>query len=43
MLILAILISAVLSYLLGSFNSSILVVRLLSIRIFGSSAAITPV
>ena len=40
MLILAILISAVLSYLLGSFNSSILVVRLLKhqdIREFGRS------
>lgn len=42
MLILAILISAVLSYLLGSFNSSILVVRLLKhqdIREFGSHNA----
>lgn len=42
MLILAILISAVLSYLLGSFNSSILVVRLLKhqdIRKFGSHNA----
>lgn len=42
MLILAILISAVLSYLLGSFNSSILVVRLLKhqdIRGFGSHNA----
>lgn len=42
MLILAILISAVLSYLLGSFNSSILVVRLLKhqdIRVFGSHNA----
>ena len=42
MLILAILISAVLSYLLGSFNSSILVVRLLKhqdIRDFGSHNA----
>lgn len=42
MLILAILISAVLSYLLGSFNSSILVVRLLKhqdIREFGSHDA----
>ena len=42
MLILAILISAVLSYLLGSFNSSILVVRLLEhqdIREFGSHNA----
>lgn len=42
MLILAILISAVMSYLLGSFNSSILVVRLLKhqdIREFGSHNA----
>ncbi|MFR4394127.1 MAG: glycerol-3-phosphate 1-O-acyltransferase PlsY [Ruminococcus callidus] len=42
MLILAILLSAVLSYLLGSFNSSILVVRLLKhkdIREFGSHNA----
>ena len=42
MLILAILISAVLSYLLGSFNSSLLVVRLLKhqdIREFGSHNA----
>ena len=42
MLILAILISAVLSYLLGSFNSSILVVRMLKhqdIREFGSHNA----
>lgn len=42
MLILAILISAVLSYLLGSFNSSILVVRLLKhqdVREFGSHNA----
>ena len=39
MLILAILISAVLSYLLGSFNSSILVVRLLKHREFGSHNA----
>ena len=42
MLILAILLSAVLSYLLGSFNSSILVVRLLKhkdIRDYGSHNA----
>ena len=45
MLILAILLSAVLSYLLGSFNSSILVVRLLKhkdIRDYGSHNAGLP-
>ena len=42
MLILAIFLSAVVSYLLGSFNSSILVVRLWITKISGTMAAIMP-